>query len=62
MEYTAKNLLPKTKMGRAYKMGFDCGVNGPNQTNCHFTIFCCPENTRAWEAGKRDAEQEANLQ
>jgi hypothetical protein len=40
-----------------YEAGYDCGKNGPNQTNCHFSIFSTPFNTRSWELGKRDAEQ-----
>jgi len=43
----------------AYKMGIDCGKNGPNKTNCHFTIFSKPEHTEAWEKGKKEAEDQA---
>ena len=39
---------------RARRMGRDCAINGPNTTNCHFTIFTRPEWTRAWEQGKRE--------
>lgn len=35
-----------------YERGFDAGVNGPNERNCHFSIFRTPENTKAWERGK----------
>lgn len=38
------------------RSGYDCGMNGANMTNCHFLIFSTPENTRAWECGKADAE------
>lgn len=37
----------------AYDYGYDCGKNGPNQENCHFRIFSSPENTKAWERGKK---------
>jgi hypothetical protein len=40
----------------AYAMGRDCALNGPNQTNCHFSLFATPEQTRAWEKGKAEAE------
>lgn len=40
----------------AYKAGFDCGTNGPNEQNCHFTIFATRENTKEWERGKKDGE------
>jgi hypothetical protein len=42
---------------RARELGRDCGKNGPNTTNCDFRIFSTPENTRAWEQGKREAEE-----
>lgn len=33
--------------------GYDAGFNGPNTTNCHFRHFGTPENTAAWERGKK---------
>jgi len=42
-------------MQQAYELGFDCGKNGANETNCHFSIFARPEYTKAWELGKADA-------
>ena len=42
---------------RAYELGLDCGQNGSNENNCHFTIFSDPENTKEWERGKRDGER-----
>jgi DnaJ-class molecular chaperone len=42
--------------GYAYEMGFDCGVNGANTRNCHFSIFSEPRFTAAWENGKKAAE------
>lgn len=41
----------------AYQMGLDCGRNGPNEKNCHFSIFSRREYTDAWEKGKADAEK-----
>ena len=41
---------------KAYELGRDCGSNGANTKNCHFGIFSDPENTKAWEQGKKDAE------
>jgi ribosome modulation factor len=40
----------------AYKKGWDCGMNGANTENCNFSIFALPENMKAWEQGKNDAE------
>lgn len=31
-------------------------MNGANTGNCHFSIFVLPENMKAWEQGKNDAE------
>ncbi|MGY6217361.1 hypothetical protein ACW73L_19580 [Methylolobus aquaticus] len=53
-----RNLIPpQYSKTDAYNMGYDCGVNGPTDENCHFAIFCSLEHVRAWETGKQDAEQ-----
>ena len=44
----------------AYKMGFDCGKNGANTTNCNFSIFNSEDNTKEWERGKTDASKSIN--
>lgn len=51
-----KRIPPQRSTDYAYKMGYDCGANGPNLTNCGFAIFSTSENTREWERGKRDAD------
>ncbi len=48
--------IPKVEKSVAYDMGLDCGLNGANTTNCHFSIFADKENTKEWERGKRDSE------
>jgi len=48
---------PKVDEIKAYQMGYDCGTNGASEDNCHFSIFSKPESTKAWEAGKKDAEE-----
>jgi hypothetical protein len=53
-----KTFVDKPDAEAAYQAGRDCGKNGANTTNCHFTIFSSKENTRAWERGKADAERE----
>lgn len=50
-----KLIIPKVERTEAYKQGYDCGVNGANTTNCHFSIFSSKENTREWERGKAAA-------
>lgn len=45
----------------AYKMGFDCAVNGSNETNCDFRIFGSAETMKAWENGKADAMKKDKL-
>jgi ribosome modulation factor len=46
--------IPKRNEEYAYQMGYDCGINGANTTNCNLAIFSCVENTREWERGNRD--------
>jgi ribosome modulation factor len=41
----------------AYQMGYDCGINGANTTNCSFAIFSDHAFTKEWERGKRNAEK-----
>lgn len=38
--------------------GYDAGLNGPNTTNCHFRHFATPQQTEAWEDGKRLADRD----
>lgn len=40
----------------AYDGGYDCGLYGPNEKNCHCRFFDVDENRAAWEEGKFDAE------
>jgi len=42
----------------AYDHGYDCGLNGANLTNCHFSIFQSQDNTAAWNEGKKDGEED----
>jgi hypothetical protein len=36
-----------------FAQGFDCGLRGPNENNCHFSLFSSLEKTKAWAAGKK---------
>ena len=49
--------IPRHNEDSAYVAGYDCGMNGADDKNCHFSIFSSPENTMAWEKGKREAER-----
>lgn len=40
----------------AWDAGYRCGKEGPNESNSHFRWFRTPEMTRAWEAGKKEAQ------
>lgn len=42
---------------RAYAYGYDAGLNGASEVNCHFSIFSSKENTKEWERGKADGEK-----
>ena len=48
--------IPVFDLAHCYRLGYDCGRNGPNTTNCHFAAFAAPEKTAAWERGNNDAE------
>jgi len=50
--------IPKHNESHAYKMGYDCVINGSNETNCHFSIFMNKENMKAWEHGQDDARKD----
>ncbi len=39
----------------AYMGGYDFGVNGGTDKNCHPMFFSSAEKTKAWEEGKADA-------
>jgi hypothetical protein len=53
------NLIPEKKSeSEAYNLGYDCGRNGATESNCHFTIFSNPKNTKAWEKEKADGEKD----
>ena len=45
----------------AYDRGYSCGLIGPNDYNSNFRIFSTPENTKAWEEGKKDGENAKKL-
>lgn len=42
---------------KEFKAGFDCGLNGPNPTNSHFTFFATKEQTADWEAGQKEGRK-----
>lgn len=41
------------KLRASFEAGADCELNGASVRNCHFWFFGSPEQTRAWEHGKR---------
>lgn len=40
-----------------YEAGYDCGMRGPNERNCHFSFFSNPVSAAAWQHGKADARR-----
>lgn len=55
---TIKKLIPpKRNKQYAYKMGKDCGKNGPTIKNCHFSIFSSRENGEEWQRGLRETRE-----
>lgn len=59
MAETIKKLadIPKRDKQYAYKMGKDCGKNGPTIKNCHFSIFSSRENSEEWLRGLRETSE-----
>ncbi len=51
---------PRIGESEAYSRGYDYGLNGANEENCHFSIFSSVENTKEWERGNADGKQERN--
>lgn len=51
-ESIKRALTGKDNGGNPYDLGYDCGLNGANTTNCSFSIFSNKEATQAWERGK----------
>jgi len=47
---------PYKSYDECYKAGFDCGLNGPNKNNCHFSFFTTHEKMKEWEKGRKEAE------
>ncbi len=43
---------------QAYEFGRSSVIDGPDETNCHFTVFATPQLTSAWEKGAAEAKQE----
>jgi len=41
----------------AYEMGWSYHDNGPDQVNCHWTVFETVETKDAWEKGFKDAKR-----
>ena len=53
----AKRRFSGKQERNAYELGYDCGKNGGNRINCHFSIFSQPKYTKAWLHGKADAQE-----
>ena len=62
LEQLMKLIPPKRSEDYAYKMGIDSHINGANTTNCHFSIFSSPENTKSWEEGVKFAKDNKSNQ
>jgi len=52
-----RHALGESETEHARKMGADYHANGPNQINCHFTLFATRELSQAWEQGFKEAKQ-----
>ena len=50
--------MSKAALQRAYEAGKACARDGPNTTNCHFSLFATRAMTTAWEHGKADGDKQ----
>ncbi len=50
-----KKMTAKEKQSKSvsWKLGYDAGLNKPNEINCNYAIFSSPEKTKEWEAGNQ---------
>ena len=48
--------IPVFDLKHCYRLGYNCGKNGPNTTNCHFAAFETPEKEKEWNRGQADAQ------
>lgn len=44
----------REEASKEYLAGYDAGLNGPNEVNCHFGLFSTLERTKEWERGNKD--------
>ncbi len=51
-------LYPTDAEKHAFLMGYISAKNGPNENNCHFTIFSNQFKAKAWEFGSALARSE----
>ena len=49
-------VIPKFPKEEAYKAGYDCGLNGANIENCHFSYFTTRELMLEHSRGTKDGE------
>jgi ribosome modulation factor len=40
-----------------YQAGYDAGMNGANETNCHFKHFSTQQKMKEWQRGNDDAKK-----
>lgn len=52
-----RNLEGKSEVDHCYEMGKRFHQDGPDGTNCHFTLFLTRERCDAWERGVKDAKK-----
>lgn len=57
LEASQANGLPpySTQEVFTWEAGYDCGKEGANTLNCHFSHFSSERKMKVWEEGKRAA-------
>lgn len=49
------NITTKKIKDYYYRAGYDCGMNGASEKNCHFSLFSTKDKMQSWERGKSQA-------
>ncbi len=52
-----RSLTGESDVIHAYEMGLSYHKNGPDEINCHFSLFTTTVTTEAWEKGFEDGKK-----
>jgi len=50
----------KGNLQKCYELGYDAGLNGATEENCHFGLFASKEMSDSWSEGNKKGKEEKN--